>query len=226
MSELTLGVVGTSRKENEHRRPIHPDHLARIDRGLADRMWLERGYGARFGVPDDELSQYVAGLGTREELVERCDIILLPKPTLPDLEMLRDGQILWGWPHCVQGPDVTQVAIDKRLTLVAWEAMNSWNADGSFARHVFNDNNELAGYCSVLHAMQLAGITGAYGRPLRAAVIAYGATGRGALRALLAQGAREVTVLTVPGASQPDADARVTSRCFTRDEGDPRRVVV
>ena len=52
--------------------------------------------------------------------------MLLPKPTLDDLQELRDGQVLWGWPHCVQDPDLTQIAIDKRLTLIAWEAMNHW----------------------------------------------------------------------------------------------------
>jgi len=38
--------------------------------------------------------------------------------------------------------------------------MNHWQADGGFGLHVFHKNNEIAGYCSVLHAMQLAGITG------------------------------------------------------------------
>jgi hypothetical protein len=46
--------------------------------------------------------------------------------------------------------------------------MNHWHDDGSFSLHVFHKNNELAGYCSVLHAMQLIGTTGEYGRPLRA----------------------------------------------------------
>ena len=49
--------------------------------------------------------------------------------------------------------------------------MNYWHSDGSFSLHVFHKNNELAGYCSLLHAMQPLGITGEYGRPLRAAVI-------------------------------------------------------
>ena len=29
---------------------------------------------------------------------------------------LRDGQVLWGWPHAVQDPELTQICIDKRLT--------------------------------------------------------------------------------------------------------------
>ncbi|HET7667913.1 MAG TPA: alanine dehydrogenase, partial [Mycobacterium sp.] len=67
---------------------------------------------------------------------------------------------------------------------------------GGIGLHVFHKNNELAGYCSVLHAMQLAGITGSYGRRLRASVIGFGATARGAVTALNAHGVDDVRVLT------------------------------
>ena len=77
-----------------------------------------------------------------------------------DLAELRDGQIVWGWPHCVQDTPLTQEAIDRRLTLIAFEAMNHWARDGSFLLHVFHLNNELAGYSSVIHALALSGTTG------------------------------------------------------------------
>ena len=44
--------------------------------------------------------------------------------------------------------------------------------------------------------MQLAGITGSYGRRLRAAVIGFGATARGAVTAPNADGVDDVRVLT------------------------------
>ena len=87
-------------------------------------------------------------------------MVLLPKPLAEDLETLRAGQVVWGWPHCVQDREMTQLAIDRRLTLIAWEAMNHWTSDGDFSVHVFHKNNELAGYCSVLHALQLLGSPG------------------------------------------------------------------
>ena len=111
--------------------------------------------------------------------------MLLPKPQHDDIAALREGQVLWGWPHCVQDEEMTQIGIDRRLTLIAWEAMNHWTSSGAFSLHVFHKNNELAGYCSVLHALQLVGLTGHYGRRLRAAVISFGATARGAVTALL-----------------------------------------
>jgi alanine dehydrogenase len=188
--------MGRSLKENEHRLPLHPQHLARIPEDVRAGIYLEHGYGTRFGVTDDALGPLVAGLRTREQLVAECDVVLQPKPLLSDVAALREGQVLWGWPHCVQDEELTQLAIDRRLTLIAFEAMNHWNRDGSFSLHVFHKNNEIAGYCSVLHALQLAGSTGDYGRRLRAVVIGFGATARGAVTALNALGVHEVNVLT------------------------------
>ena len=224
MDELSLGVMARSRKENERRLAIHPRHIDRIDADLRRRIYLERGYGARFGVPDEQLAGQVAGLCSPDELVAACDVILLPKPLAEDLAEMRDGQVLWGWPHCVQNEDITQQAVDRRLTLIAFEAMNHWASDGSFRLHVFHKNNELAGYCSVLHAMQLQGTTGEYGRPLRAAVIGFGATGRGAVTALNASGVNDVHVLThreVTAVASPIHSARMVH--FDRDADDPAR---
>lgn len=196
---LRLGVIATSRKADERRLPIHPAHLERIDDDLRARMILERGYGARFGITDDELRPLVGAMASREEIIALADVVLLPKPQVSDLKDLRDGQVLWGWPHCVQDREITQLAIDKSLTLIAWEAMNHWQADGGFGLHVFHKNNELAGYCSVIHALQLCGSTGDYGRRLTAAVIGFGATARGAVTALNAHGIHDVRVLTNRG---------------------------
>jgi alanine dehydrogenase len=196
MVQLTVGVMAQSLKENEHRLPLHPRHIHRIPEQLRPGILLERGYGQRFGVADDQLERFVGGFRTRAELVEECDVILAPKPLLDDISALRVGQVLWGWPHCVQDAELTQVAIDRQLTLIAFEAMNHWNKDGSFNLHVFHKNNELAGYASVLHAFQLAGISGDYGPHRRAVVIGFGATARGAVTALNALGVGEVDVLT------------------------------
>ena len=224
MDQLSLGVMSQSAKENEHRRPIHPSHFDRIEAGLRSRIFLEHGYGERFGVSDDQLDALVGGMRTREQLLAECDVILLPKPQHEDLAAMREGQTLWGWPHCVQDEVLTQLAIDRRLTLIAFEAMNHRHADGTFALHVFHKNNELAGYSSVLHALQLRGLTGDYGRRLRAAVIGFGATARGAVTALKAHGIHDVDVLTnreVAAVASPIHSARIMH--FHHDDENPRR---
>jgi alanine dehydrogenase len=224
--ELTLGVVATSRKPDERRQAIHPGHLERIDAGLRARMLFEHGYGDLLGSSDGEIGALVGSLRTRAELFEQCDVILLPKPVPEDLETLRPGQVVWGWPHCVQDRRMTQLAIDRRVTLIAWEAMNRWSEKGDFVIHVFHKNNELAGYCSVLHALALLGISGDYGRPLSAAVISFGATARGAIRALSALGVAEASVLTQRPVAAVDARfAEVRMLQFAPDPDHPGRTL-
>lgn len=227
MDQLTLGVLATSSKENELRLPIHPRHIERIDPDLRARILLEHGYGEHFGVSDEDLAPNVAGIRSRAEVMASSDVVLLPKPTLDDVRNLRDGQVLWGWPHVVQDCQLTQIAIDKKLTLIAWEAMNHWTASAGFDVHVFHLNNELAGYCSVLHAMTLVGSTGHYGRPLRAVVIGFGNTARGAVTALHALGVHDVTVLTmrdVTAVASPFPS--VVLDHLDRTDADPSRTTV
>src|SRR5436190_11814426 len=129
---LSVGVLARSRKLNERRLPIHPAHFARIDRRIRQRIFLENGYGAEFGATDDALAELVGGIGTRQQLIADCDVILLPKVQAEDLTELNTGQVVWGWPHCVQDTALTQVAIDRRLALIAFESMHHWRAGGGF----------------------------------------------------------------------------------------------
>lgn len=116
---------------------------------------------------------------------------------------------------------MTQSAIDNRLTLIAFEAMNHWTPDGDFSLHVFHLNNELAGYCSVLHALSLIGSTGFYGPRRSAVVIGFGATARGAVTALKAHGIYDIQVLTqrgVAAVSSPIHAANIVQ--LNTDDGD------
>ncbi|WP_322937880.1 N(5)-(carboxyethyl)ornithine synthase [Nocardioides bizhenqiangii] len=227
MTLLRLGVIGSSAKENEHRLPLHPEHIPHLDADLREQITLEHGYGARFGVDDKALGEHVAGFASRDEILAGSDVVLLPKPQHSDVAALSPGQVLWGWPHCVQDAELTQLAIDRELTLIAFEAMNHWTRDGSVGLHVFHKNNELAGYCSVLHALELAGLTGDYGRRLTAVVIGFGATARGAVTALNAHGVHEVAVLTSRGVAAVGAPIHsVRIRQVDHDpEGGPSFVI-
>ncbi len=219
-NDTVLGVFGASRKPDERRVPIHPAHFERIDESLRPRILVEAGYGAHFGVSDAEIAPFVGAVRSRSEIIAASDTVLLPKPQAADVAELRDGQTLWGWPHCVQDAAITQLAIDKRLTLIAFEAMNHWQSDGGFGLHVFHKNNEIAGYASVLHALTLCGSTGDYGRRLSAVVIGFGATARGAVTALNALGIHDVRVLTnrrVASVAAPIHSAQIVQ--FDHDDG-------
>lgn len=196
---LTLGLCASSSMENERRLPIHPHHLDRIDPDIRARMIVETGYASDFQLEPGYIESRVGRVAERSEVIESADVLLLPKPQAEDVAEIPEGRILWGWPHCVQDTEITQTAIDHRLTLIAFEAMNHWTPQGDFSLHVFHQNNELAGYSSVLHALSLTGSNGDYGPRLSAVVIGFGATARGAVTALKAQGIHDIQVLTQRG---------------------------
>ncbi|CAN5335812.1 N(5)-(carboxyethyl)ornithine synthase [soil metagenome] len=224
MDLLKLAVISRSRKENEQRLPLHPAHLERVPEEIRQRVYLETGYAETFGIPDSDIAHLVGGMRDRAELIDECDVVLLAKPQFEDLQEMRAGQTLWGWPHCVQDQRLTQVAIDQKLTLIAFEAMNHWAADGSFNLHVFHKNNEIAGYASVLHALRTIGSTGHYGSRMSAAVVGFGATARGAVTALNAIGVHDVQILTnrsVAAVGSPIHSAEMLH--FARNDDDPRR---
>ena len=196
MSLLKVGVFATSKKMNEKRVPIHPDQLEWIDEKVRQHLFFEEGYGLPFGMKDDKIAALSGGTRGRDELFEACDIALLAKPVQKDFESMKAGTIHWGWPHCVQQKGITQTAIDRRLTLIAWEAMHRWSAHGDWQLHIFQKNNEIAGYAGVHHAMNLLGIDGNYGPSRKAVVISFGSVSRGAVRALQNRGIQDISVFT------------------------------
>lgn len=191
-------------KDEERRVPIHPEHLLRLDKELRHTLVFETGYGERFGVPDDELAKQVGGLASRDQLLETMDAVIIAKPVLADFEQLREGGVLWGYPHCIQQQEVTQVAVDRKQTLIAFEDMFVWGPEGQVGRHTFYKNNEMAGYCAVIHALQLKGIDGHYGNQRKVFIFSFGAVSRGAIYALKAHGFRDITICI----QRPDYEVR------------------
>ncbi|WP_012071497.1 N(5)-(carboxyethyl)ornithine synthase [Marinomonas sp.] len=204
MSQLTFGVIGTSRKTDERRYPIHPEHLARIPEYLRHRLIFEEGYGAAFNISDDEIAAQTGGIATRHEILADIGAVIIAKPVLADLEELREGGILWGYVHCVQQREITQAALDRKLTLIAFEDMFVWSPTGQVGRHTFYKNNEMAGYCAVIHALQLKGIDGHYGNQRKVVIFSFGAVSRGAIYALKAHGFRDITICI----QRPDHEVR------------------
>jgi len=204
MSELTIGVVGTSKKKDERRIPIHPEHLLRLPEHIRRHLIFEEGYGASFGITDMELAAQVGGIATRSKLLAETDVVIIAKPVLADLQELRKGGTLWGYPHCAQQSALTQVAIDRKQTIIAFEDMFVWGPAGEIGRHSFYKNNEMAGYCAVLHASQLRGIDGHYGNQRKVIIFSFGAVSRGAVYALKAHGFRDITICI----QRPDHEVR------------------
>ncbi len=193
---MKIGIVKTSKKADERRVPVFPEHLARYPEPLRRAMVFETGYGADYGLPDAYFTGQGASVAPRDELIGGCDLVVLPKPTPEDIQSLRSGQVLFGWPHAVQQRAIAQAAIERRITLIAWEAMNLWGPSGEKLMHVFYKNNELAGYAAILHTLQLLGIDGHYGPRRKVVILSHGSVSRGAIYALHGRGFNNVHVFT------------------------------
>ncbi len=204
MNISRMGVIGTSKKTDERRLPIHPGHLSRIPENLRHQLVFEKGYGEPFGISDSEIEALTGGIATRHELLADIGRVIINKPVLSDLQELREGGTLWGYVHCVQQQDITQAAIDRKQTLIAFEDMYVWSPNGQAGRHTFYKNNEMAGYCAVIHALQLKGIDGHYGNQRKTIIFGFGAVSRGAIYALKAHGFRDITICI----QRPDHEVR------------------
>lgn len=194
MSLLNMGVIGTSKKEDERRVPIHPEHLMRLPEVIRKQLVFEKGYGKPFNMVDEQISEITGGVASRDEILTDLGSAIIAKPILSDLQQIKDGGLIWGYPHCAQQNDITQTAIDKKLTLIAFEDMYAWHPSGQIGRHTFYKNNEMAGYSAVIHALQLKGIDGHYGNQRKVIIFSFGAVSRGAIYALKAHGFRDITI--------------------------------
>ncbi len=190
---MITGIFKTSYKENEKRVPIYPEHIKSLDKKLLECLIFEEGYGLDYGYTDEDLKKLGCSFAAREDLYQ-CDIIILPKPTVTDLAKMKDGGILCGWTHAVQQREITDIAIEKKLTLLAWEEMNISNSHGKL--HIFYRNNELAGYAGVLHFLELKGMDGHYGPRKKAVILGFGSVSRGAIYALQGRGFNNIIVYT------------------------------
>ena len=174
---FTIGFP-ISHKEHENRRAILP-----IDVKFSkdpSSYFFEEGYGKVLGIDDESYLKMGAHVVTRDEVLTK-DIICDPK--IGDSDYLADlsaGTIIFGWVHATQNRDITDKCVGAGLTAYAWEKMYYKG------RHIFWQNNELAGEAAVLNAFQCFGML-PWG--LDVAVIGKGNTARGAVKVLNMLGA-------------------------------------
>ena len=148
-------------------------------------------------------SRQVAGPRPRVELMAECDLLVLPKPLAEVHGAVGDRTAFRLRPSPRTRSTAAAGLSPGRLCITGLRY-------GRFGLHAFRKNDELAGYCSVIHALQLIGTTAAYGR--QALVVSFGATPRGAGTALLALGVHDITLLThrsVPTVAAPRPPARL-----------------
>ena len=110
----TVGLP-ISHKENERRRALLPVHIGRIqNKGL---IYIEEGYGEVLGFADEDYLKEGIRVVTREEVLTK-DIICDPKIGDAEYLSLLEDQILFGWIHAVQSREITDMIIDRKLTVL------------------------------------------------------------------------------------------------------------
>lgn len=178
----TIGLP-ISKKENELRRAIVPEHLSNVEN--CGQLFFEKGYGEVLGFSDQEYKEYGAHIATREEVLQK-DIICDAKIGDADYLSYLHDQAIFGWVHLVQNRDITDAVVHGRLTTYCWEDMYEKG------RHCFWRNNEMAGEAAIMHAFRC------YGEMpynTKVALIGRGNVASGALKILTCLGA-DVTVHT------------------------------
>lgn len=169
-------------KENEFRRALLPEDIKRIN--CVEQLYFEEGYGKVLGYEDEDYHALGCHIVSREEVLMK-DIICDAKIGDADyLELLNQGQIIFGWVHAVQNRDITDILLENKLTAYAWEDMFE---EG---RHCFWRNNEIAGEAAIMHAFQCYGMM-PYNT--KVAILGKGNISRGAVKILTLLGA-DVTV--------------------------------
>lgn len=162
-----------SLKENENRRVILPEHIKLLSN--PNNLYFEKGYGEPLGISDEEYLSAGSNVVSRSETLNQqiiCD------PKVGDAEYLEDlesEQIIFGWVHATQNKDITDKIVNQNLTAYAWEEMFYKG------KHIFWENNVLAGEAAVFHAFM------EYGKMpcnSKVAVIGRGNTARGAIKIL------------------------------------------
>ncbi|QIK58116.1 hypothetical protein G7059_09805 [Erysipelothrix sp. HDW6A] len=190
---MKIAVIRHSYKDGERRVPIHPKFLDDINEDVLRNLIFEKDYGMYFGVDDEVLESYTGNACLpKDVLLRECDKVIITKPTYQDIEMMKDGATLFGWIHSVQNKELVDLALEKKLSYVAWENMYYETKRGRV--HIFQTNNELAGYCGVQHALQQIGVDGYYGPQRKIKIVSFGSVSRGAIHALMSQGFYDIEV--------------------------------
>lgn len=170
-----------SRKENELRRALIPEHVKMMK--YPEQLYFEKGYGEVLGYKDSEYAETGAKIASRDEVLDK-DIICDAKIGDADYLTSLHDQTIFGWVHLVQNRDITDKVMDGRLTTYCWEDMFDRG------RHVFWRNNEMAGEAAIMHAFRC------YGEMpynTKVALIGRGNVANGALKILTCLGA-DVTI--------------------------------
>ncbi|RMH69929.1 MAG: alanine dehydrogenase [Gemmatimonadetes bacterium] len=196
-------IIGLAKEHHHHeaRVPLTPTGV-QVLTSHGHEVYVEKDAGLQSGFLND---QYIAAgakiVYSKEEIFRRSDILLKISPlTVPDLEFIRDGQMIGSAMHLSIAPkELVKGLLDKNVTTFGYELLQ--DQDGNFP--ILNAMSEIAGALSIqIGAQYLQNNYGGRGILLdgvagvpRAIVVILGAGVVGQHAALKAMHAAQVIVL-------------------------------
>src|SRR5689334_5368936 len=198
---MRIGVP-TEIKNNEYRVGMTPSG-ARDLTADGHQVFVQKGAGNGSGFSDEE---YVAAgariLPDADAVYNEAEMIVKVKePVGPDLERMKDGQLLFTYLHLAPVPDLTETLLKKKIVGVAYETITD---DRKRTLPLLTPMSEVAGRMSVhvgayyLHrpnngrGVLLGGVPGVL--PADVVIIGGGVVGTNAAKMAVGLGAR-VTIL-------------------------------
>lgn len=173
---LTMGFV-KSEKPYEKRIALLPQDIEKIKH--RDQLYFEKGYGDDFGIEDIIYERMGCHVVSKDEVLTK-DIICDTKiGDASYLDHLEDHKILVGWIHAGANKQLTNTLVEHYHTCYAWEDFYEEE------RHLFWQNNQIAGAGGVMNALQSTGFL-PYG--MKAAIIGRGDSAQGAFYMLTSLG--------------------------------------
>lgn len=192
-------IIGVPKeiKDNEYRVGLTPTGAALLTQD-GHEVLVQKSAGMGSGLIDEQYVQAGASLiETAAEVWERSELIVKVKEPQPsELEMCREGQILFTYLHLAPAPELTKALLDRKVSGIAYETIELENGSLPLLRPM----SEVAGRVSVqigAHYLQrdkggsgvlLGGVPGV--KQGRVAILGGGIVGMNALQMAIGLGAQ------------------------------------
>lgn len=174
---LTIGFV-KSEKPFEKRIAVLPCDV--INLAHKECLYFEEGYASDFCIKDEEYACLGCHIVSKCEALKQNIICDTKIGEATYLEQLKEESIIFGWIHVAANQELTKILLKKKFTCYAWEDLYEDH------RHIFWENNRIAGAGGVLNAIQYSGFLP---QGCQAAIIGRGDTAMGAYQILSQLGA-------------------------------------
>ncbi|MDP4089050.1 MAG: alanine dehydrogenase [Bacillota bacterium] len=198
-------IIGVPKeiKNNENRVAITPAGVhALVNSG--HKVIIERSAGVGSGIEDSDFQAAGAViLEKNTDVFEQADtIVKVKEPLESEYDLFKEGQTLFTYLHLAPNPSLTQALIDKKLTAIAYETVQTKTGN----LPLLTPMSEVAGRMSIQVGayllqkynggvgMLLGGVTGVL--PAEVVIVGGGTVGLNAAKMAVGLGAR-VTILDI-----------------------------